>query len=246
MNIKIKAICVMFLLPFFFHSCEKPEGIGGNASIKGKVITHTYDSKFRNLQWASPASEARVYISSANSDFYFDETRTFSDGTFKFDFLTKGKFIITVYSENDSISGLSGKKSVETEITLLSSREEKSIDDIAIYQTVDFDEGHATIKGRIRQVNFAKDFAFIKDTTLAQDEDVYLIYEDDEFYSERLRTLYDGTFVFPNLIKGNYLIIFYADDVNGGIEKMPVKVPATINETYQTVDVGDYFVEKED
>ena len=55
-----------------------------------------------------------------------------------------------------------------------------------------------------------------------------IIYEDHEYYIERTRTLADGSYVFPNLLKGKYKIVAFADDFAGGYEKV---------ERYETVEI---------
>lgn len=49
------------------------------------------------------------------------------------------------------------------------------------------------------------------DSFYVPDERVYLIYGDDEFYGEELRTHYDGTYRFQYLYKGNYTVYAYSE-----------------------------------
>ena len=55
----------------------------------------------------------------------------------------------------------------------------------------------------------------IKDITPAQEEAVYLIYNDHQTYDEDVETNYDGEFCFRDLIQGKYRIYVYSEDLPG-------------------------------
>jgi hypothetical protein len=86
----------------------------------------------------------------------------------------------------------------------------------------DFDDGRAEIRGRIMLINYLSTAIppytedDIKDIVPAQDYEAYLIYGGHKSYDERVRTDYEGYFRFTGLIKGNYRIYTYTEDLIGG------------------------------
>lgn len=250
LQIKIKRIKQFVLIPglfilFLVYSCEKPAGLGGKSGIKGKVTVKSYDKQFRVLQASYPAANQNVYIIYGDSETNSDDIRTSYDGLFSFRFLSKGDYKIFVYSDDSLTGSPSGKMHVEKEITLSSNDQTYDIGELVIYKTLDVNDGDATITGRVMQVNYAKGFYYIIDTTRAQEATVYLRYEDNPEYSERIRTLNDGTFAIPNLIKGKYSIIVYSEDTNGGTEKIGVIKNTQIEKLGEEVNIGDIFIAKD-
>ena len=74
-------------------------------------------------------------------------------------------------------------------------------------------------------------------------ERVYLIYGDEVFYSEDVRTDADGNYQFRDLNRGNYTIYAYSKDsldVNG-LSKT-VSVNTTITERKQIVQAPNLFI----
>lgn len=84
---------------------------------------------------------------------------------------------------------------------------------VSIFQSCSKDPGSggtSSITGKI----FVRDFNASLTTLLgeyyAYEQRVYLIYGDDEVYSEDMRTHYDGTYRFKNLRKGTYTVFAYS------------------------------------
>ena len=226
-------------------SCEKPEGVGGESTIEGSVYVNVYDKEFRVLQDRYPAQDEDVYIIYGNDLIHSDETNSSSNGMFRFDYLTKGKYTVFVYSDDNTGTGLTNIV-IDTTINLSSNKDEVDIGILNIYKGIDYDDGLATIHGKIRQITYSNNFIFPLDTIDAKETDVYLIYENQDYYIERTRTLHDGSFAFPNLLKGNYQVIVYSDNQLAPFDKIPVVEEVTIYEINQTVDVGVMQIVKED
>jgi hypothetical protein len=239
----------VFALAFFFLlavSCEKPAGPGGNAGIKGQVVERTYDRGFRVLQYEIPAADRDVFIRYGGSRAVSDDRKTSEEGVFEFNYLSKGDYTVFVYSEDSSGTSESGMIALEREINLSSNTQSVDLGVIPVLGTLEVDEGQATITGKVHRVNYARDFSYIKDTVVAPDVDVYLVYEDDPYYTERIRTLYDGNFAFPGLIKGEYAVFVYADDVTGGSVQVPVRVTVNVDELAGMFDTGILYPAVED
>lgn len=98
---------VVIILPFmtsifFLNGCKKVEGQGGSSEIVGKVIIKDYDA-FGELIAEYPAMDERVYIIYGDEDnIYDDDFDTSFDGSYRFQFLTKGTYKIFVYQNCNS------------------------------------------------------------------------------------------------------------------------------------------------
>lgn len=84
--------------------------------------------------------------------------------------------------------------------------------------------GTATIKGKI----FMQELNALGNVSAeyyAPEEDVYIIYGDDDFYGERVRTHFDGSYKFEFLHPGDYQIYTYSEcDCPAGVEAIFVDV----------------------
>ncbi len=81
-------------------ACKKEAGEGGNSVIQGKILERTYTA-FPTIYSDKAALEKDVYIIYGDDNSTFDDrTRTSFDGSFKFEFLRKGKYRIFVYTED--------------------------------------------------------------------------------------------------------------------------------------------------
>ena len=75
------------------------------------------------------------------------------------------------------------------------------------------------------------------------DERVYIVYGDDDFYSEDVRTDAQGNFQFKELNRGDYRIFAYTQDtLNPSAGLQEVSVTATITEKKQVVQAPNLFV----
>lgn len=104
--------------------------------------------------------------------------------------------------------------------------------------------GTSSITGKVYIEKYNADQSFLIKEYYAQEEDVYVIYGDDEVYSERFRTHYDGSFIFKNLRPGSYKVFAYSDDIYESSGKKPIIKEVEITENNQIVDVGDIIIKK--
>lgn len=223
--------------------CSKNEGPGGDSSIKGKVILREYDKNFKILIREIPAAEEDVYIVYGNSNnLVGDKIVTSYDGSFKFDYLQAGNYKIYVYSEDST--GLLGNKAPIIKEVKIGDDETVDIDTLYKCKAIDPDKGMATITGRIYLVNWLNNFSVIKDTSLAQDLEVFLVYEDHIGYDFRNRTGLDGRYAFYNLLKGNYTFYVYSDNIYGFTQKDTIVEKITIDTNNQIINIPDIYVNK--
>lgn len=108
--------------------------------------------------------------------------------------------------------------------------------------------GMATIGGKVIIEDYNFDFTILRDTYPAQEYEVYLIYGDDDFYGDRVRTSYDGYFEFSYLREGDYTIFVYSKDktldYNTTSQMIPVIREVSITSKKQKLIVEDMHVAK--
>lgn len=106
--------------------------------------------------------------------------------------------------------------------------------------------GTSEIVGKVFVQDYNADMQFLIKEYYAPEEDVYIIYGEDEIYSDRFKTNYDGSFVFKYLQKGKYKIYAYSKtldlEIPAGVE--PIIIEVEITENYQTVVLPDDIVIK--
>ena len=164
---KFKKISFLLLAFVLINSCQKQAGEGGTSSISGKVMTIDVShidvpgsEKIDTLKQYY-AAEKEVYIIYGDEDaIYNDSFETSWDGSFRFDFLRKGRYKLFVYSEceKDTI-GLASLASTNPqyasgliniwhpgcvneeypqmiEVEIIENREELKLEDIIIFNIV--------------------------------------------------------------------------------------------------------------
>jgi hypothetical protein len=112
--------------------------------------------------------------------------------------------------------------------------------------------GKTTIKGNIQTQYYCKADNSLVETKNTADEDVYIVYGNDQSYGDKTKTAYNGNFEFKYYEPGNYSVYFYSDSLVGeGYEKNAVKITSfkvskgkssyTIDTLYQKkwIDVDD-------
>jgi len=202
-------------------SCERDEGFGGNSSISGKIVTREYSRDMSTLLQEYDDADKNVSIIFGNSSTVGDEVETTPSGDFSFEYLLPGDYEIYCYSDDTSGSNSSGEMVVSISVSL-DKNETHDLGTMYSYDLKDFNDGLAIIKGQVMMINYLSTAippyieSDIKDIVPTQDYEVYLIYGNHEGYDERVRTDYNGYFRFTNLIKGNYRIYTFTEDLIGG------------------------------
>jgi len=262
----MKKIPALILGVLLLSACEKEEGPGGKSSIEGTVIVKEYNRDFSVLLSEHPAHNLDVYINYGGDDLIGDDMETSQEGKFKFSFLQEGTYTLW-YTSDDTLAGSPSEIVIEHPVQL-GNNQNKDLGNLITYKTRDFDEGSSTICGKVYLINY-KNTATppyteddIKDITPAQEEDVYLIYNEKQTFDEELETNYDGEFCFPNLIKGKYRIFVYSEDLPGGeydfnsenvIEDqnsegtfdLVLYQDVEITEKGETIRLDDFYIEQE-
>ncbi len=106
--------------------------------------------------------------------------------------------------------------------------------------------GTSKIKGKIYIRDYNSTFTILQASYFAMEERVYIIYGDETFYGDDIRTSYDGSYEFGYLRPGTYRIFAYSKDSTlstpGGL--FPVIDTVEITEEYQTVELPTMFLLK--
>lgn len=127
----MKHILILLAL-FVLVGCQKVEGPGGQASVSGRIYVRDYNDSFTQLIDSYFAPEERVYIVYGDDTMYGEEIRTHYDGTFRFDFLTTGKYTVYVYSQDSTFATPGGKYPVLMEFEITDKKEEVDLGTITV------------------------------------------------------------------------------------------------------------------
>jgi hypothetical protein len=131
---------------------------------------------------------------------------------------------------------------------ILDKGQDKDLGELVKVSALDYDDGHATIRGTVKKIKYNKDSYWpnlvVEYVDFAHEQEIYLTYGDHDFYDDRIRTQDDGTFEFRNLIPGKYRIFLFSDDVTRETEHVVLEYEATITEFDQVVVLDEIIVEQ--
>lgn len=99
--------------------CSKAPGLGGKASIKGKLTGRFYsDTELTMFAGLGALGDENVYIIYGDEQtFYSDDISTSYDGSFEFNYLRPGKYVVFMYENCYPCAALQQEKLFEVEIT---------------------------------------------------------------------------------------------------------------------------------
>ena len=112
-----------------FSSCQK-EGEGGTASIVGKVYAKNYDGLGVLISEFYAPDEDVYIIYGGGSSLHDDRYTTTFDGSFRFQYLTKGEYTVFVYSDCPSCP--SGVEAVSQTVNITSNGQDIVLEDLQI------------------------------------------------------------------------------------------------------------------
>lgn len=127
-----RKILLLVLISIVFFSCKKDPGEGGFASIEGKVYLKNYDTYFSILTSQYYLPGETVYIIYGDGTEIGNTVKTSYDGSFKFNYLRKGKYKVYVLGEDSSSANRSNPKTELQEITITEKKQKKVLDDFII------------------------------------------------------------------------------------------------------------------
>lgn len=227
-------------------SCTQEEGLGGNASIRGSLVQENYDKNYSVFQNSEAAKDEDVFLIFGDEKVIGDKTETSYNGHFKFENLWPGEYTLFYYSEDSSLKDGNNLEVIRK--VKLNANENVNLGTLKQFNSLDWNDGTSTIRGQVFRINYRNSsswpFLIVKDTSMAQEQEVYIMYENNAQYEQRIRTNYDGTFQFQNLIKGKYLVYLFSEDVQGGTEQIVKKYEVEIAEPKSSIVLDDIYIEQ--
>jgi len=222
-------------------SCKKEEGLGGLASIKGTLKLQHLNCLLEESGQSYPAMDKDIFIQYGDNPYVNDKIESSPSGYFQFDYLTPGDYKIIIYSD-DPLNFKSEKEIViEKNVTISKKKETIDLGEILIYKHVDIDDGSAQIRGTLKKLLYANGTTIIIDTIYAQDTDVYLLLNGSNTCFEKEKTLYDGSFVFNNIIPGEYTFYVLSEQAFTK-EDIPVFIDFAISDSSREKELGTIYI----
>lgn len=124
---RIHVISLLLSL-FLFSSCQKEEGIGGKATIKGKIYLKEYVGGVLSDEYYAPEYDVYIIYGAGNT-FYDDDIKTSYDGSFEFRYLRPGTYKVFAYTKHPT----TGEITAEIQTVEISDKKEIiELDDIVV------------------------------------------------------------------------------------------------------------------
>ena len=130
MKFKLYVIYLLVIVSLF--GCKKNPGEGGFASIEGKVFVKNYDAAFVSISSEYYLPSETVYIIYGDGTEIGNTVKTSYDGSFKFNYLRKGKYKIYVLGKDETQPNKSIPKTVLKEITISQKKQQVVLEDLVI------------------------------------------------------------------------------------------------------------------
>ncbi|MCS6916109.1 MAG: hypothetical protein RMK52_07315 [Chitinophagales bacterium] len=102
--------------------------------------------------------------------------------------------------------------------------------------------GTSTLRGKVLARDYSGD-QFIREYYVPE-ERVYLVYGDDAFYSDDVRTSYDGSYEFRYLKKGRYTVFAYSECDTCPGQITAVFVSGEITRNRSVLELPDLIIRK--
>jgi hypothetical protein len=198
-NIQCFYLCLLLGI-LVTTSCSKDEGYGGSSHIEGQLICRYYNEDFTVFQGEEPAKDEDIFLLFGDNKTVADDIETSNTGHFSFEYLWPGNYQLYYYSD-DTARLTYGDKAIVQDV-VLEKNKTTYLGKLYMYKALRWDRGKASITGRVMN--------FHNPTMPMKEEPVYIIYNHEDFYRDRIRTSDDGTFKFPDLLMGHYTIFVYS------------------------------------
>lgn len=187
------------LLAFTLAGCNKDEGVGGTATVEGKVykVIHSDDDYDMSVDTIAAAKQD-VFIVYGDEDYFGDDVETGDDGGYRFRYLTAGDYTVYAYSELATGERVAVKKTVS-----VGRGSTATVPDIYIHTGKA--NGTSMIKGWLWCTWFDKNAATVR-IGAALGERVYIQRLDEDYYFDDTRVGIGGVFYFQKLQPGSYIV----------------------------------------
>lgn len=104
--------------------------------------------------------------------------------------------------------------------------------------------GNSTLYGSVWVKDYNNTFTVLNSEYDGADEDVYIIYGDDQSYADKVSTNYEGVFEIKYLRPGKYTLYVYSKDstLQSPSGKIPIIKEVEITEKNQEVEVPEFVI----
>jgi len=127
----MKIIYAFIIVAFVAVSCSKTEGPGGTSSLNGKVLVYDINGLGDTIGEPYYAMDQDVFLIYGESDdTYDDKFATSFDGSYRFDYLTPGKYTVFTYSRCDTCND--GTTVVKKSIEITANKSTNPVSDLII------------------------------------------------------------------------------------------------------------------
>lgn len=200
-----KLLGVLTVIIMVLNGCTKPAGEGGRAKIEGVVYENQYDHKGQLIRRVEAPNE-RIYLIYGENVVADDDIDSHYNGVYEFNYLRKGDYTLFAYS--DCLDCDEETPIVSQKITLEKNNETKVVD-IETVKILDPNDGGAIAKGKVWIQQYLGSTPF-EDPFVAQDVEVFITYDTDTIYFDKMDTDAEGNYLFDDLIMGSYSVHAYS------------------------------------
>lgn len=203
----LRLIGLAAVVTTLMNSCTKEPGFGGNSAITGSAQVRIYNASFSELIEEIDLADEYVYLTAAGRSGYLERIRTSYNGTFEFNNLNPGDYVVYAYSKDTTGSSLNDI-AVQLPVSITKAAESVNAGTLVVADTRA--TGNSTIGGRVMKQSQSNPNLQYP----AQDDRVFIIYNDDLAYTTYTRTTFDGYYLFDRLPVGKYRIYAYSLDID--------------------------------
>lgn len=237
----MKRILIVFaVLAMAFASCNKDEGVGGSATVQGKVYKVVHNDDDYDLSADTMvAAKQDVFIVYGDDTYFGDDVETGSDGSYRFRYLTAGNYTVYAYSELAS-----GERVAVKQTVTVANGETATVPDIYIHTGKAC--GTSMVKGKVLATWFDKNGNTLN-VDWAYGQRVYIQRLGEPYYFDDTRVGLDGLFYFQKLQPDTYVVFTFGEDpTNSSNPETPVPVCDTVTvektDTVYSIGVMNIFL----
>jgi hypothetical protein len=118
-------------------ACKKQSGLGGDASIHGRIAGKHYNATFTNLLAQDYLPDRYVYIIYGDDLSYGTRLKTNFDGYFEFKYLYKGSYTLYTYSLDSAAMAvgavLPSDSAVKVNVEIVDRKESVDLGDLNVF-----------------------------------------------------------------------------------------------------------------
>jgi hypothetical protein len=127
-------VFLSLLISLVVLSCSKEPGLGGNATIFGKIVAHDYNAEFTELKGIYPAADEDVFLIYGDDYSYSLRIRSNYEGIYEFKYLRPGDYSIYVYSKDSTLTLVSEMYAVIKSVTIDKNHQTVEVEEIKIFK----------------------------------------------------------------------------------------------------------------